>query len=101
MVCLLDKLLMMQSTSNQTMSTHMKVKCIIIYLHELRVHTCMCAYMHVCIHACVHTCMCAYMHVCIHACVHTCMCAFNNPITRVSHNALCPADLDQELYQIH
>ena len=36
---------------------------------------------------------------CIHACVHTCMCALNNPITRVSHNALCPADLDQELYQ--
>ena len=26
---------------------------------------------------CVHTCMCAYMHVCIHACVHTCMCAYS------------------------
>ena len=71
MVCLLDKLLMMQATSNQMMSTHMK-------MFEVKVHD-ITLFMHVCItyhtvRVCVRVCVRVRVRVCMCVCVCVCVC---------------------------
>ncbi len=67
MVCLLYKLLMMQATSNQMMSTHMK-------MFEVKVHD-ITLFMHVCItYHTVRVCVCACVCVCVRVRVRVCVC---------------------------
>ena len=44
----------------------------------LNMHACVCAYMCVCMHACVCVCVyvCVYMHACVRACMHACVLAY-------------------------
>ncbi len=81
MVCLLDKFLMMQATSNQMMSTHMKmfevkVHDITLFIHVcITYHTvrvCVCVRVHVRVRACACACTCACVYVCVR--VRVCVC---------------------------